>query len=70
MTKKPITVAEIIRLMRRANDAGIVNYRGQATTIATILRARGATATQAAQAARRLKWTSDTVEDWADVLDG
>ncbi len=66
---KPITVAEIMRLMRLSNDEGVVTApNGSTVTIGVLLARRGATAQQAAQAARRLRWASDTKGDWLDIL--
>jgi hypothetical protein len=71
MTTKSITVKEIIALMRQSTDEGVVLDRrtGQTIgTIAVVLRQRGATAEQAASAARQLGWASDSVDDWSDAL--
>jgi hypothetical protein len=70
MSAKSITVAEIIKWMRRSNDEGIVYdpMTGNHDTLCVVLRRKGATAQQAAKAARRLGWASEFVEDWNHAL--
>ena len=62
------TVAEAIRLMRLSDDQGTLwNPTGEAIGIVAALRRAGVTATQAAKAARRLGWASDSTDDWSDL---
>lgn len=65
------TVAHIVSVMRQSNDEGVFydRQRGTWTTLGSYLREHGATAQQAAKAARRLGWASTSVDDWSDVLE-
>ncbi len=69
--RKPITVLNIVRLMRLADDAGVVtDTNGDRRWITDILREHGATPEQAAKAARRLRWTANTADDWDGLAGG
>ena len=66
-------IHEVVHVMRCSTDEGTVfssvRHTGQPLgTIGPVLREAGATAEQAAAAARRLGWCSGDSEDWADVL--
>ena len=63
-----ITQREILALMRACDSGGVIQVTpGQARTIESLLKARGATAQQAARAAQILGWAGDSPYDWPDL---
>ena len=72
---RSMSIKQAVRLMQLCDDEGVVHYPqvpylpgvSRQESISTALDRIGITAEQAAKAARRLGWTSDTPEDWPEL---